>query len=65
MNILWVFPLKNGLSKFNEKTYYSKHSDSSSQQENKVICTSFIKNLVYWNYLYIQINYTYWLIHVM
>ena len=42
-----------------------KHSDSSSQQEKKAISISFIKNLVYWNCFYIQINYVYWLICVM
>ena len=45
--------------------YCSKCNDSSSQQERKVISISFIKNLVYWNYLYIQINYVYWLICVL
>lgn len=30
-------------------TYYNKHSDSSTQQVNHVLCISFIKNLEYWN----------------
>ena len=40
-------------------------NDSSSKQENQVLSISFIKNLLYWNYLYIKINYIYWLIRVM
>lgn len=48
-----------------KRIYCSKHNYSSSQQENKLISISFIKKIVYWNYLYIQINYVYWLICVM
>ena len=48
-----------------KRTYCSKHNDNSSQQENRVLSINFIKNLVHWNYLYIQINYVYWLICVM
>ena len=48
-----------------KRNYCSKCNDSSTQQENQVLSISFIKNLEYWNYLYIQINYMYCLICVM
>ena len=48
-----------------KRTSCSKHTNGSSQKEKKIIYISFIKNLVYLNYFYIQINYVYWLIHVI
>ena len=45
--------------------YYIKCNDRSSQKENKLILISFMKILVYRNYLYVKTNFLYWLIHVM
>ena len=45
-----------------KRTYCSKRDGSSSQQKNKESSLSFINDLVYWNYLYVQINYVYCLI---
>ena len=42
-----------------KRSYYSKHNDSASQQETKVLSINFIKNLVYWDYLCNQISYVY------
>ena len=54
------------VDKSSMKIYYcNKLNDNSSQQENQTLSISFIKNLVYWNYLYVQMNYMYFLICVM
>jgi hypothetical protein len=47
-----------------KRTYYN-NNDSSTQQENQVLSISFIKNLEYWNYLYVHINYMYCLVCIM
>ena len=47
-----------------DKFYFTKRNDNSSQHENKAISIRFTKILVYWHYLYAQINYVYWLICV-
>ena len=48
-----------------KRMYWSKHNDSSTQQENYVLSISFIKNLEYWNYIYVHINYMCFLICII